>query len=52
MIATEQLLLPRVWTVQTRPEEKKKLPAVGAIKHFTILRIGGNNVKEEILCER
>jgi hypothetical protein len=31
------------------PEEKKKLPAVGAAQRFTIVRIGAKNVKKEII---
>jgi len=32
------------------PEENEKLPAVGTVHYFTIVRIGKNNVKEDLTC--
>jgi hypothetical protein len=45
----EELLKPWYWTKRKSPEAKEKLPAVGTAQYFTILRIGNNNVKEELM---
>jgi hypothetical protein len=48
MTAMDYLSEPLHWTKNKRPEEKKKFPAVGSTNNFTIVRIGRNNVKEEV----